>query len=235
MEETVSKETEKAMALVAPGPHAILLLVPVSQFTEMESHVPAELEKVFGEKALDHTVVLLTCGDYLMGKTVEEYLQREHPGLRKIIELCGGRYHIINNRQRQNREQVRELLEKVDDMVQKNGVYYMKTSQESELAKRVKDRKQELMESYRDQKEEKREKVASTHISNTEIQRSIVRGEEYSTALDRWRREERDETDGNVGVSQVCNRLHSTPAPEPHNDRQLARTPSFRLNTGKLQ
>ncbi|XP_045903509.1 uncharacterized protein LOC123969839 isoform X1 [Micropterus dolomieu] len=231
MEETVSKETEKAMALVAPGPHAILLLVPVSQFTEMESHVPAELEKVFGEKALDHTVVLLTCGDYLMGKTVEEYLQREHPGLRKIIELCGGRYHIINNRQRQNREQVRELLEKVDDMVQKNGVYYMKTTQESELAKRVKDRKQELMESYRDQKEEKREKVASTHISNTEIQRSIVRGEEYSTALDRWRREEGDETDGNVGVSQVCNRLHSTPAPEPHNDRQLARTPSFRLNT----
>lgn len=33
--------------------------------------MPAELEKVFGEKALDHTVVLLTCGDYLMGKTVE--------------------------------------------------------------------------------------------------------------------------------------------------------------------
>jgi len=33
--------------------------------------VPAELEETFGEEALDHTIVLLTCGDYLIGKTVE--------------------------------------------------------------------------------------------------------------------------------------------------------------------
>lgn len=43
----------------------------------------------------------------------QEYLQKEHPGLRQIIERCGGRYHVINNRQRQNREQVCELFEKV--------------------------------------------------------------------------------------------------------------------------
>lgn len=35
MEESVRKETERAMALVSPGPHAILLLVPVNQFTEV--------------------------------------------------------------------------------------------------------------------------------------------------------------------------------------------------------
>ena len=35
MEDSVRKETERAMMLVAPGPHAILLLVPVSQFTEV--------------------------------------------------------------------------------------------------------------------------------------------------------------------------------------------------------
>lgn len=33
--------------------------------------MPAELQLVFGEEVLDHTLVLLTCGDYLMGKTVE--------------------------------------------------------------------------------------------------------------------------------------------------------------------
>ena len=35
MEDSVRKETERAMTLVAPGPHAILLLVPVNQFTEV--------------------------------------------------------------------------------------------------------------------------------------------------------------------------------------------------------
>lgn len=31
--------------------------------------MPAELEEVFGEGVLDRTLVLLTCGDYLMGRT----------------------------------------------------------------------------------------------------------------------------------------------------------------------
>ncbi|KAK9540067.1 hypothetical protein VZT92_002538 [Zoarces viviparus] len=227
MEDSVREETKRAMALVAPGPHAILLLVPVNQFTEMEGLVPAELEETFGKEVLDHTMVVLTCGDYLMGKTVEEYLQKEVPGLRQIIERCGGRYHVINNRQRQNREQVCELLDKVENMVTNNGVFYMKTVQERELEQRVNDRKRELMESYRAQKEERRETVYSP---NPERRRIV----EHSTASERWRREERDEIEGSV--RQRSNGLHSTPAPEQqsssesHNDRQANRVPSFRLN-----
>lgn len=39
--------------------------------SQMEGRVPAELKETFGEEALDHTLVLLTCGDYLMGRTAE--------------------------------------------------------------------------------------------------------------------------------------------------------------------
>ncbi|KAL6110154.1 uncharacterized protein ACO6RY_19297 [Pungitius sinensis] len=232
MEEGVRKETQRAMALVAPGPHAILLLVPVNQFTEMDGLVPAELEDVFGKEALSHTIVLLTCGDYLMGKSVEEYLQKEHLGLGKMIERCDGRYHVFNNRQRQMREQVCELLGKVDNMVSKNGVFYMKTVQERELEQRVKDRKRELLESYRAQKEERKEAVASTHIPKTETQRS---GEDR-TDSERGRRDQREEMEQSVAVSQRSNGLHSTPAPqqrsssEPLSDRQPISTPSFSLN-----
>lgn len=35
MEESVRKETQRASALVAPDLHAVLLLVPVNQFTEV--------------------------------------------------------------------------------------------------------------------------------------------------------------------------------------------------------
>lgn len=35
MEESVKEETERAMTLVEPGLHAVLLLIPVNQFTEV--------------------------------------------------------------------------------------------------------------------------------------------------------------------------------------------------------
>ncbi|XP_026158442.1 uncharacterized protein LOC113127816 isoform X2 [Mastacembelus armatus] len=237
MEDSVRKETEQAMTLVSPGPHGILLLVPVNQFTEMEGRVPTELEEVFGGEVLDHTLVLLTCGDYLMGRTAEEYLQKEHPGLRQMIDRCGGRYHVINNRQRRDREQIRELMEKVDNMVQQNGVFYKKTAEDREFEKQVKEIKREPTESYRVQKEEERETVGSTHITSTETENSFRRVNHYSIILERKRRQEREKMDERVNVSQVSNRLHSTPAAErqsysePQDDSQLTRTPSFKLNT----
>uniref|UniRef100_A0A3Q2P892 Uncharacterized LOC105936689 n=1 Tax=Fundulus heteroclitus TaxID=8078 RepID=A0A3Q2P892_FUNHE len=227
----VRKETERAMTLLAPGPHAVLLLVPVCQFTEMEGRVPAELEKLFGTEVLDHTLVLLTCGDYLMRQTVEEYLQTEHSGLREVIERCGGRYHVFNNRQRRDKEQVQQLLEKVDHMVQRNGVYCKKTPEDEELERRVLERKRELMESFRAQKEEKPKPVVVKSIPNTD---TADRGGFISTS--ERRREYKDDIDGMMAEARVSNGLYSTPAPEqpshsePWDDRQLTRTPSFRLN-----
>ncbi|XP_063333326.1 uncharacterized protein LOC134629737 [Pelmatolapia mariae] len=265
MEDGVKKETQRAMTLVPPGPHAILLLVPVNQFTEVETRVPAELEELFGQGVLDHTMVILTCGDYLMGKTVEEYLQKEHPGLRQVIECCGGWYHVINNRQRQDKDQVRELLEKVDNMARKNGLYYMKTVQDRELEKRVKEKKEQLMESFWAQKEEKKKTHTSSYTPNAEsqeeeyfnaisrerrrrqeVKEEMVEGvkvsqvsNEYVSAIStdsRRTREEMEEMVDGVKVSQVSSSLYSTPALERQpsselcDNRELKRTPSFKLN-----
>lgn len=117
LESSVQQETKQALSLAAPGPHAFLLLIPVNQFTEMEQRVPRELEEVFGRGVLQHTLVVLTCGDYLCGRTAEEYLARENQGLREVIGLCEGRYHVMNNRQPDNKEQVKELLAKVSKPV----------------------------------------------------------------------------------------------------------------------
>lgn len=117
LESSVQEETKQALALAAPGPHAFLLLIPVNQFTEMEQRAPRELEEVFGRGVLQHTLVVLTCGDYLLGRTAEEYLAKEVQGLREVIGLCKGRYHVMNNRQPDNREQVKELLAKVSKSV----------------------------------------------------------------------------------------------------------------------
>ncbi|XP_068607109.1 GTPase IMAP family member 8-like [Brachionichthys hirsutus] len=231
MVDSVRKETEQAKTLLAPGPHAILLLVPIGLFTEMEAHVPEELEKVFGKEVLNHTLVLLTCGDYLMGRTAEQYLREEHSGLRQIIDNCGGRYHVINNRQQQNREQVRGLLDEVDTMVKKNGAYFMKTAQEREVEKRTK----ELMEEYRARQKEMKETFTITNIQNTESQRSFRSVEDYSRPLERRRGEGRDAMDKRVDESQVYDGPYSSAAPERQtyselDGKQVKRTPSFTLN-----
>lgn len=37
----------------------------------MEGRIPAALKEMFGDEALDHTLVLLTCADYLLRMSVE--------------------------------------------------------------------------------------------------------------------------------------------------------------------
>ncbi|XP_052359101.1 GTPase IMAP family member 8-like isoform X50 [Oncorhynchus keta] len=211
MEAGVRKETERVLELAAPGPHAFLLLVPVGQFTEVEHRVPAELEEVFGEGVLKHTLVLFTCGDYLMGQGAGQYLEGEDPGLREVIDRCGGQYHVLNNRRPQDREQVRELLEKVEDMVQKNrGCYIRQNTLQREMEEQGRERERELKEKVEEQGRERerelKEKVEeqargrereleSRRVTNTETRRywgNRKREVTPNSVIERRREEERE-------------------------------------------
>ncbi|KAI5108796.1 GTPase IMAP family member 8 isoform X1, partial [Silurus meridionalis] len=145
---SVQRETERALSLVAPGPHAFLILVPVGQFTEMECRIPAELERVFGRGALEHSLVLLTCGDYLTGRDHERYVSLEEPGLGAMVNECGGRWHVINNRRPNDRQQVRSLLEKVEKLTQRTGGYYLPSAMQKEVEERVPEKEYELQRRY---------------------------------------------------------------------------------------
>ncbi|KAF6718043.1 GTPase IMAP family member 4 [Oryzias melastigma] len=54
-----------------------------------------------------------------------------------MIKACGGNFHILNNRNLKDREQVSELLEKVDRMVEKKGVFNMKTAEMRDLESQI--------------------------------------------------------------------------------------------------
>uniref|UniRef100_A0AAX7T6I7 AIG1-type G domain-containing protein n=1 Tax=Astatotilapia calliptera TaxID=8154 RepID=A0AAX7T6I7_ASTCA len=125
--EQIHAEIAKCVSLSAPGPHAFLLVVPIGRYTDNENQAVCELAKIFGEDAVfHHTVVLFTRGDDLEGMGIEEYLNMTAPpGLRALIDKCGGRYHVLNNKDPSNTAQVKELLVKVDSMVrQSNGGFY---------------------------------------------------------------------------------------------------------------
>lgn len=145
----VHTEIAKCVALSAPGPHAFLLVIQLGRYTKEENRVAQEMLQIFGEYALQHhTVIVFTRGDDLeeSGGDLEMFLGQHAPkALRSLLEACGRRYHVLNNRNMKNREQVKELLRKVEKMVEENrGQYYTSAMfQEAELA--IREEQERLM------------------------------------------------------------------------------------------
>lgn len=114
------KEIEKCVNLSLPGPHAFMLVLSLNkELTEKEVNSVKWIQENFGEEALKYTIVLLTHGDVLEGKPVEDLLHKKHV-LSSLITCCGGRYHVFDNTS-EDSTQVRELMEKIEAMVVENG------------------------------------------------------------------------------------------------------------------
>lgn len=120
-EEEVIMEIGKCISLSAPGPHVFLVVIKIDRFTEEEKKTVEILQHGFGEKAADYTMALFTGGDNLEedGTSIEELIQ-ENKALTDFISQCGGGYHVFNNKSK-DPGQVRELLEKIKKMIEKNG------------------------------------------------------------------------------------------------------------------
>ncbi|XP_077572772.1 GTPase IMAP family member 8-like [Stigmatopora nigra] len=104
-----------------PGPHAFLLVIAVdSGFSSKKKDTLLKYMKLLGDRVWKNTIVLFTFGDYLGLKTIEEYIESEGEALTCIIEMCHNRYHVINNKDRSSRTQVKMLIDKIDEMVKAN-------------------------------------------------------------------------------------------------------------------
>lgn len=76
--------------------------------------------KEFGDEVIKYMIVLFTKGDELEETPIEDYLKELHSELKKIIKVCGGRYHVFNNRNKKDLQQTSSLLKKMNDMVKEN-------------------------------------------------------------------------------------------------------------------
>ncbi|XP_072305516.1 GTPase IMAP family member 7-like [Eucyclogobius newberryi] len=129
----MSPEMLKCVTECAPGPHAVLIVLKIEKYTEQEKAVVKMIQKYFSEEVLKYTTVVFTRGDDLPEEMrIEEWVSL-NPSLNDLVQKCGGRCHVFDNKYwknsedeyRNNQYQIRELLKTINKTVADNrGKYY---------------------------------------------------------------------------------------------------------------
>nr|XP_046264484.1 GTPase IMAP family member 4-like [Scatophagus argus] len=150
-EEYVPKEEKiellRALSLCGPeGPHVVLLVIPLLDFTESEGRALERRMEILTSTVWRHTMVLFTCGDQLRGRgrSVQEHIQSGGPALHWLMQKCRYQYHVFDNKAEAEQEQVRALLSKVENMLEENGGWHFSLHMYQRLEEEWSRREQEL-------------------------------------------------------------------------------------------
>ncbi|XP_037614131.1 GTPase IMAP family member 7-like isoform X2 [Sebastes umbrosus] len=128
-EEELEDDMARCITECAPGPHAFLIVLKVDRVTEQEQAVITKINQYFSEEVFKYATVLFTHGDQLPeGQTIEDFL-RNNNIMSDLMEKCGGRCHVIDNKYWKNNQQdeyrnnqfhVEELLKTIDTIIEAN-------------------------------------------------------------------------------------------------------------------
>ncbi|XP_073699605.1 GTPase IMAP family member 8-like [Garra rufa] len=188
--EDIQREMSNCISMSLPGPHVFLLLIPVGPFTQEDSKSVKIIQEMFGENSLMYTMVLFTRGDYLKNKTIEQFLGKPGSALNQLIEACGNRFHVFNNKETEDRTQVTDLLQKIDNMVKANGDSYYSCKMFREMERKIQEQQMKiLMEKVEQVNREKRELIKK-HEEEKKKMKMKMKEERQNHEKERKRKEE---------------------------------------------
>lgn len=146
------KEIARCVALTSPGPHALLLVVPLGRYTVEEQEATQKILSMFGKKARRFMILLLTRKDDLEDTDIREYLKMAPDGIRKLIHKFNNRYCLFNNKASgdEQEDQRTQLLALVQNTVMENDgrcfTNKMYQSAEEEIQKQTRERQKHYRE-----------------------------------------------------------------------------------------
>ncbi|XP_020500100.1 GTPase IMAP family member 7 [Labrus bergylta] len=114
------------------GPHVILIVIPLLDFTEQEQRAVERRMEMLTPSVWRHTMVLFTCGDLLGGRglSVEECIQSGGPALQWLLEKCHNRYQVFDNKTANIGKQERRKQEAQGSGKKKEGRWWRKNEEE---------------------------------------------------------------------------------------------------------
>ncbi|KAL7375113.1 hypothetical protein ABVT39_012112 [Epinephelus coioides] len=177
-EEELKRAIVRSIVECAPGPHAFLIVLKVEKFTKHEESVISKIKSSFSDDVFKYATVVFTHGDQLDEEQTIEDLVRQNQLVSDLVEKCGGRCHVIDNKYwngkpedeyRCNQFHVEELLKTIDNITEahQGGCY---TNENLKAVEREK------------QQEEEHIRQSSGNISEGEI-REQAKGSVFEKLL----------------------------------------------------
>ncbi|CDQ74533.1 unnamed protein product [Oncorhynchus mykiss] len=186
----VQQEIVKCVSLSAPGPHVFIIVLKIGTITQEELNALDLIEKTFGPRAGMFCLVLFTRGDDLGTMLIQDYIgESKIAKLQKLIRDCGGRFHVFNNKDNNNRTQVNKLLKKINEMVSMNkGSFYTNEMfQEAEAA--IKRKQEAILKEREAEIKADMEKLKVSHETDMEKMKSKLEEERLKVQRERQLRE----------------------------------------------
>ncbi|XP_062592770.1 GTPase IMAP family member 4-like [Saccostrea cucullata] len=156
----VQEEIVKCISITSPGPHAFILVMNLSRYTEEEHKCVMHFVEQFGENIFKYFIVLFTRKDDLdeEGRTLAQHIETVPKNLKSFIERCDGRVIAFNNKLKgmDSDGQVLELLSMISKNIENNkGKWYtnkmyleaeriIKKKEDEELKKAAEKQKREF-------------------------------------------------------------------------------------------
>ncbi len=188
--EEIQREMSNCIPMILPGPHVFLLLISLGRFTQEEQKAVKIIQETFGENSLKYTIVLFTRGDDLKKKTIEQFLGKPGSALNQLIESCGNRYHVFNNNETEDRTQVTDLLQKIDNMVKENGESYYSCKMFREMEREIQEQQKNILMEKVEQVNREKEELMTKHKEEKEKMKMKMKEERQNHEKEKKRREE---------------------------------------------
>ncbi|KAK3575437.1 hypothetical protein QTP86_026490 [Hemibagrus guttatus] len=175
--EEVTEETVRCVSMLAPGPHAFIIVLSVGRFTDIEEETLNLLRKMFGPESAKYSIVLFTRGDELKNKTLEDYLKTcQHEYVNSLIRDCGGRVHLFNNNT-EDTKQVNKLLQMIEEMINFNRDNYFTNEMFKKAEMSIQQKQKQMLQEMEEQMQAEKEALKARYEEELEQMRKTMEKE----------------------------------------------------------
>ncbi|KAF4098079.1 hypothetical protein G5714_022087 [Onychostoma macrolepis] len=113
-DDEIQKKYKEVLQKCESGPCMFLLVMKADRFTAEERKTVEKIEQLLGDERLKKTWILFTRGDELEEEnmTIQEFIN-ETEALKNLIQKYDQRYHVFNNKAKDQAGQVQGLFTKI--------------------------------------------------------------------------------------------------------------------------
>uniref|UniRef100_A0A8P4KCU8 AIG1-type G domain-containing protein n=1 Tax=Dicentrarchus labrax TaxID=13489 RepID=A0A8P4KCU8_DICLA len=112
-QEAVMEESLRSISLCDPeGVHAFILVLPVGPLTDEDKGELETIQNTFHSLVNDFTIILFTVDSDPTAPAVVNFV-KENRDIQKLLQSCGGRYVVLNIKDKQQIPELLDMVEKI--------------------------------------------------------------------------------------------------------------------------